>query len=119
MIVNLLVLIMDFVGGAPLIYRMIFVAPSVGLTNIMACRVFRHTKLRRSNEGVHAVSTIMFRGGNTIPGFVDSQMGGTAAGFVPASEGRKLSSSIDDTDRSSSTYVTVASEKLPAVVTVV
>jgi len=61
MVCNLLVLIMTFVHGIPLIYRTIFLVPSVGLTNIMACRVFRNTKLgHRTEVDTDGIST-MFR----------------------------------------------------------
>jgi hypothetical protein len=80
MVANLVVLIMDLVVGLPMIYRMIPLPPSVALTNIVACRVFRHTKLgrKRDDEDVHAVSTLMFRRSNTAPVFVHSQMSGSA-----------------------------------------
>jgi hypothetical protein len=102
MVVNLLVLVMDFVKGVPVIYRVIFMAPSVGLTNIMACRVFRHTKLRGYDDDVHAVSALVFAGGNNTPVFVDSQMGGLTTGSVPAS--MTHTASVTDTDVPPSDY---------------
>ncbi|KAF9455462.1 hypothetical protein BDZ94DRAFT_1144429, partial [Collybia nuda] len=42
---NLLVLIMTYTPGIPVAFRSLFLVPSVGLTNIVACRVFRNIKL--------------------------------------------------------------------------
>ncbi|KAF9457888.1 hypothetical protein BDZ94DRAFT_161269 [Collybia nuda] len=67
MVVNLLVVILNFAPRVPMTYRSTFLSPAVGLTNIMACRVFRHTKMRRKydvNVCPADVSTIVFRKGD-------------------------------------------------------
>ncbi|KAF9460054.1 hypothetical protein BDZ94DRAFT_1140457, partial [Collybia nuda] len=46
MVSNILVLVIEFVPGVPAPYRAMFLAPAIQVTNIMACRVFRHTKKR-------------------------------------------------------------------------
>ncbi|KAF9461682.1 hypothetical protein BDZ94DRAFT_1167276 [Collybia nuda] len=75
MICNLLVLIMTYGHGIPTVYRPLFLIPSVGLTNIMACRVFRNTKLR-SNDVANAtgvLNTILGQSKYTIPTFAQPQ----------------------------------------------
>ncbi|KAF9457500.1 hypothetical protein BDZ94DRAFT_225173 [Collybia nuda] len=64
MIANLLVLIMEFAPGIPLIYRTIFLATGVVLTNIMACRVFRHTKMGCKCKDSQAMSALVFNTNN-------------------------------------------------------
>ncbi|KAF9456735.1 hypothetical protein BDZ94DRAFT_320894 [Collybia nuda] len=73
MLANLLVLILEFVPGVPTPYRSVFLTPTVGLTNILACRVFRHTKFGRNNGDVRAVSTILFQKTNNTPLFVHTR----------------------------------------------
>jgi hypothetical protein len=110
MVVNRLVLILDFVAGVPTDYRALFLAPSVGITNIMACRVFRRTKLHRHDEDAQDVSKIAFRAGSNTPVFVhSSQMGGLTTGSVLASDIH--TSSITDTVAQSGAYH--SSDKLP------
>lgn len=96
MIANLLVLIMEFVPGVPLSYRALFLAPAMELTNIMACRVFRHTKRGLNNEEVSAVSAIVFRKNNNTPVFNHAQKGDLTRGSVSWSEIR--SSSVTETE---------------------
>jgi hypothetical protein len=109
MVVNLLVLTLDFAPGVPIVYRALFLAPSVGITNIMACRVFRHTKLHRYDEDAQAVSAIMFEQDRNTPAPVNSQMGGPTTGSIPSSDIH--TASITDTYVLSSTHH--SSEKLP------
>ncbi|KAF9457490.1 hypothetical protein BDZ94DRAFT_1326217 [Collybia nuda] len=62
MICNLLVLIMTYAPGIPALLRPFFLVPSVGLTNMMACRVFRNTKLGHYDEtNTTGTVNIMFR----------------------------------------------------------
>ncbi|KAF9567211.1 hypothetical protein CPC08DRAFT_617773, partial [Agrocybe pediades] len=42
---NLLTVIMLYAGSVPITYRTMFTVPNIALMNIMACRVFRNTKL--------------------------------------------------------------------------
>ncbi|KAF9457889.1 hypothetical protein BDZ94DRAFT_1227223 [Collybia nuda] len=67
MLANLLVVFLDFIPGVPMPYRATFLAPAIGLTNIMACRVFRHTKMRNKNKEppIANVSTLLFRMGDS------------------------------------------------------
>lgn len=102
MFANLLVLTMGFAPGIPTTYRSIFLAPAIGLTNIMACRVFRHTKMGRNDEDVSAVSAIMFQRGNNTPVFIHTQMGGLTTSS--ATESELHSSSAADTAVPSSNF---------------
>lgn len=87
MVCNLLVLIMTFVPGIPVMYRTIFLVPSVGLTNIMACRVFRNTKLGHHAEVDTDGGSTMFRHiKNSIPVFnVHAGRGGSTAEYIAGS----------------------------------
>ncbi|KAF9457886.1 hypothetical protein BDZ94DRAFT_1336667 [Collybia nuda] len=73
MLANLLVLVLEFIPGVPTPYRSVFLSPAIGLTNILACRVFWHTKFGRKIEDVRAVSTILFQNNNNPPLFVHAR----------------------------------------------
>jgi hypothetical protein len=84
MICNLLVLIMDYLDIS-VVYRTIFLIPSVALTNIMACRVFRHTKLGHNTE-IHTVSAMFPQSKRTVPIFMHTQRDVSTPGSIPRSE---------------------------------
>ncbi|KAF9457887.1 hypothetical protein BDZ94DRAFT_161019 [Collybia nuda] len=67
--INVLVVILDFAPKIPMSYRATTVAPNIGLTNTMACRVFRHTKMRHATQdtGDGNMSAILFRKSNNTP----------------------------------------------------
>ncbi|KAF9460057.1 hypothetical protein BDZ94DRAFT_1300141 [Collybia nuda] len=75
MVANLLVLVIEFVPGVPVPYRQMFLAPAVQVTNIMACRVFRHTKKRGNEDVIHEASTIKFGRRNNLSVYVHTQVG--------------------------------------------
>jgi hypothetical protein len=56
--------IMIFPNSTPVAYQV----PSTALTNIMACRVFRHTKLGLSPEA-HNVNAMFSQSKHTVPAF--------------------------------------------------
>jgi hypothetical protein len=95
-ICNLLALLTHYLPVIPIAYRIILLIPSVALTNIMACRVFRHTKLGLSTE-VHNISTMFPQSHRTVPIFFNSQRGGQTTGSIPGSE-ILHASGIHDTD---------------------
>lgn len=70
---NFLLTIMIYVPHVAPIFRAMFTAPTLSLTNIMACYVFRHTKLGMIREGVlggiQSITSIQFptRGQGMIP----------------------------------------------------
>jgi hypothetical protein len=111
LICNLLVPITHYISAIPIAYRIILVVPSVGLTNIMACRVFRHTKLGLSS-GVRNVSTMIPQSHPTMPVFINSQRGGLTTGSVPRNE-LLHTSSINDTDDTEVPSSGNSAEKLP------
>jgi hypothetical protein len=96
MICNLLVPTTHYLHAIPAAYRILLLFPSVGLTNIMACRVFRHTKLGLSTE-IHNISTMSPQSHRTVPTFFNSQRGGQTTGSIPGSEILHMSG-IHDTD---------------------
>lgn len=49
---NIVVVILTWVKGAPIAYRLMFTVLNVALTNMMACRVYRHTKFGDFREDV-------------------------------------------------------------------
>ncbi|KAF9457890.1 hypothetical protein BDZ94DRAFT_1313768 [Collybia nuda] len=107
-IANLLVVIFDFAPGIPMAYRATSLAPAIGLTNIMACRVFRHTKMGRAGQDAHAtsVSTMVFRKGNnepTPPLFIHTQMqrGSTTTTMASVTESEFYVSSATEKDTTS------------------
>ncbi|KAJ7579184.1 hypothetical protein C8J56DRAFT_796857 [Mycena floridula] len=61
---NFLLTTMIYVPHVPPIYRAMFTAPTLSLTNIMACYVFRHTKLVMIREGdlsgIQSITPIQF-----------------------------------------------------------
>ncbi|KDR73162.1 hypothetical protein GALMADRAFT_125223 [Galerina marginata CBS 339.88] len=60
---NLLTVIMLYVTAVPITYRTMFTVPNITLMNIMACRVFRNTKLGMSREPtISSNSKLMSRG---------------------------------------------------------
>jgi hypothetical protein len=81
MVCNMLVVITNYLTGIPVIYRIIFLFPSIALTNIMACYVFRHTKLSLSTE-IHTVSTMFPQSNRTVPVFLHT----STTGSIPGSE---------------------------------
>ncbi|KAF9457507.1 hypothetical protein BDZ94DRAFT_1240744 [Collybia nuda] len=76
MVANLLVLALEFAPGVPPSFRALFLAPAIELTNIMACRVFRHTKKRRNEVVVHEASTMKFGKNNNMSIYIHTQPGG-------------------------------------------
>ncbi|KAF9457601.1 hypothetical protein BDZ94DRAFT_1240666 [Collybia nuda] len=96
MVANLLVLIMEFVPGVPPSYRAIFLAPAIELTNIMACRVFRHTKKRRDDDVVHEASTMKFGKNNNVSVYIHTQVGRLTTTSV--TESGNHGSSITETE---------------------
>ncbi|KAG2004260.1 hypothetical protein CC2G_002832 [Coprinopsis cinerea AmutBmut pab1-1] len=54
---NLLTVIMIYMSSLPATYRTIFSAPNIMLINVMACRVFRHTKFAAFRESTFTNST--------------------------------------------------------------
>lgn len=102
MLANLLVLILQFAPRIPMAYRAVFLTPAVGITNIMACRVFRHTKMKHNDENVNAVSTIIFQKSNNTPMFIHTQMGDLTMSSATGSE--LHSSSAADTAAPSSNF---------------
>ncbi|KAF9457486.1 hypothetical protein BDZ94DRAFT_1326212 [Collybia nuda] len=109
MVCNLLVLIMTYIHGVPTVYRTIFLVPAVGLTNIMACRVFRNTKLRHPDEADTSILSTMFRhSGQTTSVFIHTERTGSTVLSIDR-EGLHTTS-ISNTDITSSGS---SDEKLP------
>jgi hypothetical protein len=49
--ITLTSIVMSYINALPIAYRTILAYPAVALMNIMACRIFRNTKLGRFNVG--------------------------------------------------------------------
>ncbi|KAF9457501.1 hypothetical protein BDZ94DRAFT_225354 [Collybia nuda] len=87
---NLLVLIMDFAPGIPIAYRTILLMPTIALGNIMACSVFRHTKMCQMNEGVEGAHAVIL--GKNL---------NVTAGIPSKTESSVVSDAKDETQSSS------------------
>lgn len=48
--ITLASIIMSYINALPIAYRTILAYPAVALMNVMACRIYRNTKLHRYNE---------------------------------------------------------------------
>jgi len=62
---NLLTVIMLYIYAVPITYRTMFTVPNITLMNIMACRVFRHTKFGMFKETSISSNKLMSRGETT------------------------------------------------------
>ncbi|TFK19029.1 hypothetical protein FA15DRAFT_660246 [Coprinopsis marcescibilis] len=56
---NLLTVVMIYMTSLPATYRTIFSAPNIMLINVMACRVFRHTKFGVFKQSTFTNSTML------------------------------------------------------------
>jgi hypothetical protein len=115
MVFNLLVLIMTFPHSIPIVYHTLFLVPSAVITNIMACRVFRHTKLGLDTEASN-VSTMLPQSHRTVPIFFNNQGDGQTTVSVRGSESlytSSVTSSINDTDDTEVPSSVNSVEKLP------
>jgi len=56
---SLLTVIMLYVDAVPVVYRTMFTVPNIVLMNVMACRVFRHTKFGLLRECEISTSSLL------------------------------------------------------------
>jgi len=59
---SLMTVIMLYVSSVPITYRTMFTVPNIALMNIMACRVFRHTKFGMFRETSISTSKLVTSG---------------------------------------------------------